>query len=1268
MRNLKKFLALVLAMVMAFSLMLSASATDISKFEDQDKVTDEFVESVAVLTGLDVIKGDGDEDNPSIRPQDEITRAEAAALVYRIVTGDINDAQVQLYSDYGKFSDVKSDDWFAGYVGYCQNAGIIKGTSPTTFSPYGKVTGYEVLAMILRAAGYGKNNEFTGSQWQVNVASLAKTKHISDSVTSTLYNYTLNMNARREIVAELLFRGSLIPQVTWSSALGYSEYDQPLNGNRNASLASEVFNLQVTPWTYGTWGIPQFTWTATLNPSKSRTVATLTADPSFEFHEGDKRECDVAEMLEITDQDTYVLWVNASRVTNTYRIKATDTVTRVGGWGRKVAIYLEEDMNKQYPWHNIGDYWTNADGGSVTVPDTFVMIDTYLAKVISTTDAVLDPAGHVITPARMVVDLYDRDQNQVLRRTISKATGSKENWEYSAGQTISLEGRANSLNTTIPAGQTDPEAWAFSLPTVLGNTQTLVQGTDVRAITLREGVQAKQTSVYWNNGKHQVGGEDKTDDLALRMDKAGNNIDTTFTWIYDDYGYLLGIDDGGKVNYGVITSVYVAYGANETTDGLAKAIATVKYADGTTGTETIDYFLVSGTAQGDKVSGGQRPTDIDYTMNPITKDTDALGTPLNLNGVAAVADANVVQLWPAYNIGGDLPMTEYNSTMPFSTGAPAPRRGVSQGTVYMAPVALSNTQAYAEASNARNNHGILNNNLFKFVKSAGDKTVAIEVAGGQNANSSNLVPGETGFSADRDIDTTVYTKASGNQGDFAGHWAAVNDSGADGTGGKVYKTLSYITNDPNNVVAWIDDNTQIMVRNENGSISCYNGVSALPGDITISTTVDSATNNKHFNEIDWADTDNDGRAEVVYLTGTIEGVTAYGLFYSNALVASWNGTSAQIDGFLNGEETTLTFNSYEEFNKINSQTGYRGHLFAVKQIGGVVTNVMQTVRSANKTEVLLPNSGDTLVQFGVDANASESSTVATGVSVNGTVTGSSPFVGDFKYGDGTDTGFAGTNPYTANTVAVYWQDNSATPVVYNNSADWSLYGATVTVGGTTTYRLTPNSKVYGLGNGVVLAEGATALEYLNHSYTNDVTIVYENNDGNDSFSVLEMYIQTDPNITPNNPNTSTGVAMVPYLNSSNLPGNVAAGGAQTAKGNSARDSYMKSLDNGVYGSNLDMSYNQDVVDIAKTIYLKFTTTGGGSCTLNIRNSADASVYTETTSFTGAGGHYFYIDIGTRANNPAATDPAWTTGALPAGVYTYSISGAATGYSGSFTVR
>ena len=82
MRNLKKFLALVLAMMMAFSLMVTANATTTgTQYGDADGVTEAFEEAVDVLTGMGVYSGD----NGNFKPAANITRAEVAAVLQRYV-------------------------------------------------------------------------------------------------------------------------------------------------------------------------------------------------------------------------------------------------------------------------------------------------------------------------------------------------------------------------------------------------------------------------------------------------------------------------------------------------------------------------------------------------------------------------------------------------------------------------------------------------------------------------------------------------------------------------------------------------------------------------------------------------------------------------------------------------------------------------------------------------------------------------------------------------------------------------------------------------------------------------------------------------------------------------------------------------------------------------------------------------------------------------------------------------------------------------------
>ena len=188
----KKLLAMVLALVMTLSLAVSANAA----FKDDKSISDDYAESVAVLNGMGVFKGYED---GSFKPEGNITRAEVSAIVYRVYTQDVKDAKASMYATYNKFSDMAQ-----GHIGYCANAELVKGYPDGTFKSSGKVTGYEVLAMILRAVGYDKNGEFSGADWALHVAQTAQQLGVLDNVAKTT---DLNAPASRELVAELLFQG-----------------------------------------------------------------------------------------------------------------------------------------------------------------------------------------------------------------------------------------------------------------------------------------------------------------------------------------------------------------------------------------------------------------------------------------------------------------------------------------------------------------------------------------------------------------------------------------------------------------------------------------------------------------------------------------------------------------------------------------------------------------------------------------------------------------------------------------------------------------------------------------------------------------------------------------------------------------------------------------------------------------------------------------------------------------------------------------------------
>ena len=229
MRNLKKILALALALVMSMSLMATANA-----FSDDEDITGTYKTAVDVLSGLKVFQG---YDDGSFQPKGPITRAEVAAIIYRIVTGDVNDTQKDIYADYNKFDDVKSTSWYAGYVNFCANAEYIKGYDATHFGPNDPVTGYQALAMILRALGYDKNGEFTGTNWTIQTAAVGESQGITKNITAG----TLNTPATREVVAEILFQAIMVPKATYTPAFGYQTV---VNGKENTSLGWDTFELE----------------------------------------------------------------------------------------------------------------------------------------------------------------------------------------------------------------------------------------------------------------------------------------------------------------------------------------------------------------------------------------------------------------------------------------------------------------------------------------------------------------------------------------------------------------------------------------------------------------------------------------------------------------------------------------------------------------------------------------------------------------------------------------------------------------------------------------------------------------------------------------------------------------------------------------------------------------------------------------------------------------------------------------------------------------
>ena len=161
----KKFLSLVLALVMTMSLVtISAGAADFGDSNDID-----YKEAVDVISALGIVDGYSD---GSFRPDGSLTRGAAAKIICNLVLGPTTASA--LSASTAPFKDVPTTNTFAGYITYCSQQGIISGYGDGTFRPTGSLTGNAFLKMLLGALGYdGSVEGYTGANWQVNVVKQA---------------------------------------------------------------------------------------------------------------------------------------------------------------------------------------------------------------------------------------------------------------------------------------------------------------------------------------------------------------------------------------------------------------------------------------------------------------------------------------------------------------------------------------------------------------------------------------------------------------------------------------------------------------------------------------------------------------------------------------------------------------------------------------------------------------------------------------------------------------------------------------------------------------------------------------------------------------------------------------------------------------------------------------------------------------------------------------------------------------------------------------
>ncbi len=148
MRNLKKFLALVLAMIM----IVSASAVVSADFTDV-AADDRYAAAINDLAVKGIVKGTSD---TTFAPANDVTREQMALFVARAITGEVESDDIWA-NGIVPFVDVTD---YKGAIQCAYLNGIINGTSATTFEPKGGITYVAALKMAVCALGYGEGLEW----------------------------------------------------------------------------------------------------------------------------------------------------------------------------------------------------------------------------------------------------------------------------------------------------------------------------------------------------------------------------------------------------------------------------------------------------------------------------------------------------------------------------------------------------------------------------------------------------------------------------------------------------------------------------------------------------------------------------------------------------------------------------------------------------------------------------------------------------------------------------------------------------------------------------------------------------------------------------------------------------------------------------------------------------------------------------------------------------------------------------------------------------
>lgn len=150
-----------------------------------------------ILSEMNLISGDDE----GFNLDKQLTRSEASTFIVKLLGEEADVKERKAMYIKSNFEDIKGDEWYAMYIGYCERHGILTGYPDGTVKASEALNEKAFLTMVLKALGY--EDQFT---WD-NVYEYSKEIGLVDSVEENT-----NILTRGDAV-DIMYRALKIPKL-----------------------------------------------------------------------------------------------------------------------------------------------------------------------------------------------------------------------------------------------------------------------------------------------------------------------------------------------------------------------------------------------------------------------------------------------------------------------------------------------------------------------------------------------------------------------------------------------------------------------------------------------------------------------------------------------------------------------------------------------------------------------------------------------------------------------------------------------------------------------------------------------------------------------------------------------------------------------------------------------------------------------------------------------------------------------------------------------